>query len=155
MDNTQLCERLIGELIGLARATDGSEHLISQSSTSLIQEALAAACRDSDADALEKLIGRVEEEKRKMVPDCFTCACPCGRTSAYDLARLDREDTDVRSLKMQLLQGIQGMASAAPECSSERLDRFFYTALIIIGMDDFRKDDLLPYVQEMEALKNA
>ena len=155
-DTAELQDKLTGALIGLARATEGNEHLISTSSTAVIVESLFATLTNVNFDnvALEKLMGRVEEEKRKMVPDCFTCASPCGRNNDYEMGKLWNADEDIRSLKSLILFGIRGMAAYAYHAAvlgyhDEAVDRFFYKALIAVGMDEFGMEELLPIVMEV------
>lgn len=157
-ETSQLRDKLTGALIGLARATDGNEHLISDSSTNLVVESLIATSpsADSDPTVLTSLLCRVEEEKRKMVPNCFECASPCGRTSDYDMRKLRNIPRDAQTLKHQLLQGIRDMAAharraAALGCHDKTVDDFFYKALIVIGMDDFGTAELLPLVEEWKS----
>ena len=155
-DTAQLQDRLTGALIGLARATDGNEHLINPGATDLIIEGLFATLTNVnfDNDALTALLARVEEEKRKMVPDCFTCASPCGKNFDYDMEDLWNADADIRSLKSLILFGIRGVAAYAYHaavlgCHDEDVDRFLYKALIVIGMDGYGMADLLPVVLEV------
>ena len=77
-------KELIGKLIGLARATEGNEHLIRESLFTLIRASLS---QDIDDKELIKLC---DEEKKYLVPDCFSCMCPCGRTSDYDIEEIKR-----------------------------------------------------------------
>ena len=155
-DTSELQDKLTGALIGLARATDGNEHLICTSSTAVIVETLFATLTNVNFDnaALEKLLRRVEDEKLKMVPDCFTCVSPCGKTNDYDMGRLWNADEDIRSLKSLILFGIRGVAAYAYHAAvlgyhDDTVDRFFYKALIAIGMDDFGMEELLPIVMEV------
>lgn len=155
LDCEALQDKLTGALIGLARATDGNEHLISESSTAVIVESLFATLTNVNFDdrALESLLERVEKEKRKMVPDCFTCASPCGKNNDYDMENLWNADEAIRSLKSLLLFGIRGVAAYAHHaavlgCHDDAVDRFFYKALIAIGMDDWDVDSLMPIVLE-------
>ncbi len=152
----QLQDRLTGALIGLARATDGNEHLISAASTQVIVESLFATLTNVNFDdaALQALLDRVKAEKREMVPNCFSCASPCGRTDDYDLQQLWNGDEDVRSLKSLILFGIRGMAAYAYHACvlgyhDETVDRFFYKALTAIGMDGWGMKELLPIVMEV------
>lgn len=134
---------LIGALIGLARATDGNEHLITDSSTAVIVESLRA----SDPAHMEVMLTRVEEEKRKMVPNCFTCACPCGRTDPYDLNQLDNAEPQVRELKIQILSQIRNLAHS----SMKDIEPLLYKALIVIGIEEFSADDLLRFLNEIQS----
>lgn len=147
-NTVQLQDRLTGALIGLARATDGNEHLISPSSTAVIAACLPATRPGAEPDAaeLEALLKQVEQEKRKMVPGCFVCAAPCGKTSDYDVARLQSAPEEIRRLKGLLLSGIRDLA-ACPH-RDDAADRFFYKALVVIGMEDYEAEDLRPILQE-------
>ena len=133
----EINEKVIGALIGLARATDGNEHLISDDATAVIMEGLTSC----DEQILEK----IDTEKRKMVPGCFACASPCGRTAAFDLAELNKADEDIRWLKMQILKRLQMLASA-PKNTDRTL---FYKGLIVVGMEDYTADDLRGVLMEL------
>ena len=155
-DTAQLQDQLTGSLIGLARSTDGNEYLISDSSTAVIIEDLFATLTNVnfDNDALLSLMARVEAEKKKMVPDCFACANPCGKNNDYDLKNLWEAHEDIRSLKSLILFGIRGVAAYAYHAAvlgyhDKAVESFFYKALIAIGMDDYGMSDLLPIVMEV------
>ena len=148
--------KLIGELIGLARATDGNEHLITSYVTDVIIDSLCTVLPLPQYTSydVEQLLKRVEEAKRSMIPDCFLCASPCGKNSAYDMTRFENADVEVRSLKTTLLNGICCMAIYARQaaaCSYRNVhaEHFFFKALIAIGMDDFGVEDLISIVLEM------
>lgn len=151
-EHQKLRERLTGALIGLARATDGNEHLITESATAAVVEGLAVP-ENAGVQPLEALLERVGAEKRKMVPNCFTCASPCGRTSDYDLSRLDLAGEEVAALKRDLLRGIREIARL--EQRPEAADSFLYKVLIVVGMEDWSADMLRPILAEMEALLKA
>lgn len=133
-------DRLIGELIGLARATEGNEHLISDSSTAVILEALAAA-NTLDGENLEKMLRKVEAEKRKMVPNCFCCAAPCGRTNACDLKMLQQEEPHTQMLKNRILAKLTQDAPKDP--------KDLYTALIAVGIEGIDPSILESILQKL------
>lgn len=145
----ELLDELTGVLIGIARAVDGNEHLITDSTDQIVREGLAAALAEADASALSALLGRAEEEKRKLIPNCYTCASPCGKNNNYDMGRLQALDGDVRSLKLLLLCGIRSMAvyvcrAAAAGSIHREVSRFFYYALFAVGEESFGVKELLP-----------
>lgn len=146
----ELKDKLTGALIGIARATDGSEHLITDSSTAMLVEGLAASASNCDEPQLTELITRAEAEKRKMVPDCFLCVCPCGRTSDFDLKELGKLPEPVRAMKIRLLEGVRTLALR--NARGDAVDRFYYKALIVIGMEDFGEDRLAGILQELNSL---
>ena len=133
-------ERLLGELIGLARATDGNEHLINSSATAVIRETLSAVCREA-AD-LDGLAEKIRIEKQKMVPDCFVCANPCGRTSPCDLSLIP--NGPVRMLKYALLEALCLFGETVEE-------KLLYHALVAVGIEDFEAEDLLPILHQLNA----
>lgn len=123
--------RLLGELIGLARATEGNEHLISESVTAVIIRCLAASVEELPEEKLEQLLQKVEAEKRRMVPNCFSCASPCGRNNAFPLSKLLQEEPTIRALKQQLLTALQTLAAKNPAADPD----IFYTGLIAVGIE--------------------
>lgn len=146
----QLQDQLTGVLIGIARAVDGNEHLISESTDKIVRESLAAALPDANLenDSLSSLIQQAEDEKRKLIPHCYECAAPCGKNNNYDMRRLYTADEDICSLKMLILCGIRSMAACA--CHAAALGRtdhdvnhFFYQALFAIGEESFGVQELL------------
>ena len=155
-DTAALQDRLTGSLIGLARATEGNEHMLSDSTAAVVVEGLFATLTNVnfDNDALLALLDRVEIEKKKLIPDCFHCASPCGKNNDYDLTRLWNAQEDIRSLKSLILFGIRGVAAYAYHAAvlghrDESIHRFLYKALIAIGIEEFGMEELLPIVLEV------
>lgn len=151
-----LREELTGALIGLARATEGNEHMLSGSTAAVTVEGLMATAPEGNptTDGLRSLLERVDGEKRKLVPSCYICAAPCGRTENYDMQRLWNGDQDTRALKALILLGIRGIAAcvyraAALGCREEAIHAFLYKALFAVGMEDWGREELLPILLEM------
>ncbi len=151
----ELQDKLTGALIGLARATEGNETLVSASTDQAVLEGLFATLTNVnfDNEAIAALIKRVNEEKEKLVPNCASCASPCGRNNDYDMRNLWTADADIRSLKSLILFGIRGMAAYAYHAAvlgytDKDVNRFFYKALFSIGMD-WGMNELLPIVLEV------
>lgn len=135
MDSLQ--RKLIGALVGLARATDGNEHLITPDSTAVVLACLNA--KPSGEEDLQFYLSRVGEAKKKMVPDCFLCANPCGRTDAYDLNRLEQEKPDIRETKYRILKELRALAEKQPDKTQEQR---LYSGLIAIGLDGYTAEEL-------------
>lgn len=145
-----LREQLTGALIGIARAVEGNEHLISSSTDKIMREGLAATLSDTDLDdeSLSTLIQDAEDEKRKLVPLCYECASPCGKNNNYDMRRLYTADEDICSLKLLILCGIRSMASCACRAAAlgrtdREVNQFFYQMLFAIGEESFGVQELL------------
>lgn len=124
--------RLIGALIGLARATDGNT--VRTEETGRLMRAGLAALRKN---AHQTLVEKIHAEKRILAPDCATCGAPCGKTADYDIKQWKNEAEPVREQKWLLLKRLvevavacsdsSAAASAAPDLgcaeSSERMER--------------------------------
>ena len=155
-DTALLQDQLTGKLIGLARATEGNEHMITASTAEVMVEGLFATLTNVnyDNEALLALIGKVEQEKQKLVPECSKCASSCGRTNDYDLENLWNANEDIRSLKSLILFGIRGVAAYAYHAAvlgykDEAIHSFLYKALFAIGTEDWGMEELLPIVLEV------
>ena len=155
-DTAELQDQLTGALIGLARATEGNEELVTADTHKLVLEALFTTITNVNFnnDTITALIKRVEAEKERLVPRCFSCSSACGRNDNYDMKKLWEADEDIRSLKSLILFGIRGVAAYAYHASvlgysDESINNFFFKALFAIGMDDWGMDELLPIVLEV------
>lgn len=150
-------DKLIGILIGIARATEGNEDKITKETDRIIIEGLAntSAGVSSDNKILEALIERAENEKRKLIPLCYECACPCGRNDNYNMQDLWNAKEDGRSLRIQILSEIREIA-VRMYCGEDiecEVNPFFYEALFAVGMDDFGGQELLPIVTKTRAIR--
>ena len=154
-DTARLQDALTGALIGLARATEGNEPFVTAAMDDLVVEALFATITNVNFndETLRALIARVDDAKRTLVPDCYSCGASCGRNADYDMNSLWQADEDIRSLKSLILFGIRGIAAYAYHAAAlgyrdEKVNRFFYKALFSVGAD-WGMDTLLPIVMEV------
>lgn len=140
-----LQRQLLGKLIGLARAMEGNEDLVSDSTTIVIREGLLAAlAEESKDDTLSALAERVTDEKRKLIPNCFYCTSPCGRNDDYDPEKLKDEEVCIRDLKLSILSGLHDLA-AAPDTREDTVCK----ALVAIGIDGLSEGYLRSVLQEL------
>lgn len=141
--------KLIGALIGLARATEGNEYLLTDDTAGLVLEALA----NQDPSRVPDLLSRIDMEKRGLVPMCFLCASPCGRTNDYDMAGLSRLPEQLRQKKLTLLQRLRSFAChAGEERPNKDFQGFLYRSLYAIGMDDWGEDELTQLIREADSI---
>lgn len=154
-DIAKLQDELTGALVGLARATEGNEHLVTAQMNQLVLESLFATLTNVnfDAESLNGLIEKVHVAKNVLVPDCGTCDNMCGRTDDYDLELLWKEQEDIRSLKSLILFGIRGVAAYAYHAEvlgyrDKEISDLIYKALIAIGLE-WGMEELLPLVLQV------
>ena len=99
----------------------------------LIREALA-----DDDTRIADLEARIAAEKRRLAPDCITCAVKCGRTDDWDPSSLDEEGDEVRALKLSLIEHLGGNAKGMTDDDVLR-------ALYHIGLAGLEPQDLEPF----------
>ena len=126
---------LIGKLIGLARATEGNEHLIRESLFTLIRASLSQEIDE------KKLIKLCDEEKKYLVPDCFSCMCPCGRTSDYDIEELEEESGVGRDLRAIILNELFYQKGID--------NNLLLRALYAVGANYWKEEELIPILKEL------
>lgn len=151
-----LQDELTGALIGLAKVCENN--LYTKETTEIVMEGLFTTITNVNFhdEVLEKMIQKVHEEKRRIVPDGSSCAFRCGNISDYNMKELWEANEDIRSLKSLILFGIRGMAAYAYHAwvlgySDEEVNQFFYRALSIIG-NEREQEELLPIVLETGAV---
>ena len=143
----RLCDKLTGALIGLVRVTDGNEHFITPELTAFVGTCLAACyTENTDSDELRLLLSQCMELKRAMVPNCFICDHPCGRTSDYDMDTLEKENASVREMKLHLLQLLQQTLAIGNGIAPE----IMYDGLYLIGMDMDDPQYLMAVISKLE-----
>lgn len=140
-------QRLTGALIGLARAVDNNEHLITpDTNRALLLGLTAASAREMDA-----ALAAVQRQKRLLVPNCFACAAPCGRTADCDLPALLNANPGARGARLELLDRLRSLARAQTVHPDPIVCTFLYRALFALGTELFTAADLLPYLQQADA----
>lgn len=144
-----MTNKLLGAVIGLARATENNEELITDTTDAILAEGLVATLPESalSDEELEQIYQKVMAEKQRIIPSCFTCAFPCGRTDNYNMQELYDMDDTLRSLKTKLLSGVQTLASKSNCDKATTL--YLYKALILFGIY-WDEDGMLPILDELE-----
>ena len=155
-DIIKLQDKLTGVLIGLVRATEGNERMLSEETDRIILEGLVAGNHIAalNEEVIAGLIQRAEDERKRLIPNCYYCASPCGRTNNYDMHNLWISDEESRSLRTALLYSIRGIAEyALVAYMSGHTDRsvieFFYRALYVVGMDEWGVEELRSIINEV------
>lgn len=153
-ETEQLRCALIGALIGLARATEGNEFMLTDSTAAAVVRGLMVS-QGQDSGAMKLLLELADQEKRKLVPACYECQASCGRTENYDMGKLESAPAQVRESKLLLLERICTLAATTHEKAlqgyrDESMHRFLYYALYAIGMEDWGEEELLPILREAE-----
>ena len=144
-------EKLLGAVIGLARATENNEDLITKKTHKILTEGLIASLPESKytENDLVILYAKIMAEKERIIPSCFTCAFPCGRTDNYNMKELWDMDERLRELKLKLLLGIQYLAMN--ENRTEETNLYLYKALILFGIY-WDEEGMIPILDELEMM---
>ena len=152
-DAANLQDELTGELIWLAKTTEGNKP--SESTHKAVIDGLFATVTNVSFsnEAILRQIEIVKEEKAKLVRQCADCATGCcSKSDFYDMALFWGGNEDIRSLKSLLLFGLRGMAAYAHHAyvlgkADETVNDFFYKGLIALGKDS-SADELLALIME-------
>lgn len=154
-DTAKLQDELTGVLIGLARSAEGNEDLINSNTYKLIIEGLFTTLTNVNFDdaSIKKQIELTYLEKARLIPDCGSCAAPCGKNKDYDMRTLWNADENIRSLKSLILFGLRGMAAYAYHAMvlgyiDDEINHFFIEGLFKIGLD-LTMEELLPVVMKV------
>ncbi len=151
--------RLIGALIGLARATDGNTVrtketgrlmraglvVLTHGKGSLSERADAGKAESGIAfnplkvkgdpeeqkELCEILVEKIHAEKRILAPDCATCGAPCGKTADYDINQWKKETEPVQKQKWLLLNRLEKLALVCRD--SAEINYFLTKALFALG----------------------
>ena len=121
---------VLSALVALALAAEGNESNITADTRGLITEAI-----NDDGGNTESLLKRIEDERKRLVPDCFHCASPCGRTAAYDLEGFINADEETKKAKQILLSSLKEVSGKG--------DDLIFRVLYAIGRDDWSAEELL------------
>ena len=144
-------ERLISALIGLVRAAEGNEDLITAETDRLIIDSLATLHESAlDERVFKYLMKEVKREKGRLAPSCQFCAMPCGRTGDYDMSNLLDNSSEIRNAKGRILTLAERLAKEDGKNRDKM--KLIYKALYYIGLDDCA---LLSYSLIIEDLKEA
>ena len=150
----ELQDQLTGALVGLSRAVDNAPDTNEGTWRLMIEGLFTTVTNVSfNEKTIRELIGRVHEEKARLVPGCSGCGSRCGRNDDYDMNLLWNAQEDIRSLKSLILFGVRGMAAYAHHAmvlgyTDDAVNRFFAKALFAVG-EDWGMDELLPIVMEV------
>ena len=137
-------DRLVGALIGLSRAVDNNEHLITPDTNAALLRALTASPAEAEA-----ALTAVQQQKRLLVPNCFDCASPCCRTADCDFPALLDAAPDARAARLSLLDALRTLARAQSTPDPDAC-AFLYCALFALGTETYTLADLQPYQNEAE-----
>lgn len=141
-------DQLISAIIGLARAADGNEDLLRSTTNGLIREGLALALSPSpDAAGTAALLAQIRQEKKRLVPNCFSCAEPCGRVADYDMQKFWQAEERIRALKLSILADCRTAAQAEGDSS---LDNVIRDALVNFGIDEWGQEELISVMVKVE-----
>lgn len=134
---------LIGTLIGLVRSTIGNEDLITSSTNDLIVTTLYAG-KNTDKFDINELINKIENEKRRIIPNCYNCLSSCGRNDNFNFEELNLLPAPLKDLKLNLLSQLETLASKLYQ--TKKTDQcalnFLYEGLFNIGLDSIDINNL-------------
>ena len=144
----KLQDKLTGALIGLARAAEGNEALITPATDKLILKGLFTTVTNVNFnnETIQAIIDDIHAEALRLSGS--------DEVHDYDMEQLWNAHEDIRSLKSLILFGLRGMSaythhSAVLGYTDDAILAFFYQGLRAIGQDDWGMNELLPIVMKL------
>ena len=141
-----MISNLIGALIGLARATEGNEELITSSTISIITKTLNHI-KSNETKIIPQLINEIEIEKKKLIPLCYECKTKCGRNDAYNFSKVLDTNNEVSKIKLQILDNLIELASK--NINDEYTITLIINSLFLLGIDNINKEYLEPTLKKL------
>lgn len=125
--------KVLGAVVGLARAAEGKELL--KSSADAMLTALIMAYSESEVTENEwnTMVDTLHKEKYRMSPDCAACQCPCGRTDDYDMEEILHASPDLRETKLTLFSLLAALAAKIETSPSPEMLALINDALFLIS----------------------
>ena len=125
---------LLSSLIGLAYSAE-NERKENPSLNSLVLSLIDYLYIPLSENELSILKGRIEKEKRALVPSCFSCDSPCGHNSDYDVSLFDEDSDDVKLKRESIISKLNLVAHSEKESEDKRC-REIIKALIYLTFSD-------------------
>ena len=158
---------LLGAAVGLVRAADSNSRTDEGTFALLIKafsllkqfaEAVCSADTVGETEAemtqaellkskLPEAVEKIHAEKYRLVPDCSSCAAPCGRTEDYDVRRI------IDAAKLCLVQSLLNTAVGRP-FSDEKTIMCIARGIFMLG-EDCTAEELNGAASEIENLRKA
>lgn len=140
-------ERLLSALIGLARATEGNEELMTEETGQILFQGLSMVLTDASEHTdgqnyrMNELLANIREEKKRLVPNCFACTSPCGRTADYDMREFWDAEKEQVELKLVLVRRLAKRAIEAIQLETTEVERRdnCLRALAVLGWNGSRE----------------
>ena len=143
MDDRQ---KILSSLIGIARAAEGNEGKLDGETDRLVCTALSAIAEEKiSSDAVDYILSALRKEKKRIAPDCFSCASPCGRTDDPDLSALS-DSPEVSDLKERLVETLISLSC------EKKINPSVYKALYLIGYGGLSRTDACQLLNGLESL---
>lgn len=164
---------LLGAAVGLVRAADSNSRTNEGTFALLIEafsllkqfaEAVCSADTVGETEAemtqaellkskLPEAVEKIHAEKHRLVPDCSSCAAPCGRTEDYDVRRIIDAPPEIRTAKLCLVQSLLNTAVGRP-FGDENTFMCIARGIFMLG-EDCTAEELNGSASEIENLRNA
>lgn len=134
-------DKLLGALVGLARAMDESN--MGAAPLAAMVQGLAAL---DSGTGLEEALDALRRAKHAAVPDCAVCQNPCGRTADLDVQELESLPPELRDAKHALLSAAIRYARQCEHPSLPLLTQ----ALFAVGYAWFTQEEIEEQIKIIE-----
>lgn len=135
--------KLLSYLIGLARAIDSNYDLINKDTIfTIFDSVLSLPNKDIENDYL---IQRIENERKRIIPNCYMCESSCGRNDIYNIQDFDTYDENIKSLKFSILLDIINKVSLNYYNLDNEFINTVINGLFLFGLKEISYEYLIEY----------
>ena len=148
-----MIENLLFAIIGLVRSMENNEGTVTDHTHLLVLNGYIAYDKKDIASA-EMLYPKIREEKRRLVPNCFECTAPCGRTEDCTRDQLWSVDEEINRVKIKLISLLSFLSyKTVNSLNKDALD-LIYRATFVLGIDYWEKEKYEKILKELQSLVN-
>lgn len=129
-------DNILGALIGLVGATSNSGK--TADTDRIVAEAVLAVAKYDDKkskDEINEVIRKINDEKYRISPGCFSCSVPCGNTSDRDMTGFWDCSDEEKNWKLDIIGMLGNIAEKYIDGSMLQLSEAFYRGIFYLGYD--------------------
>ena len=126
--------KIVSSLIGLSRAIEGNEDLLTKDTKLLYVKSLKENININEA------IKEIETAKRNLIPDCYICQAKCGKNENYDFNLVINGEATCSNEKINILKLMVEKNKILKEYPDNYLD-LMIRAFFYLGYDNLDKID--------------
>lgn len=152
--------RLVGAVIGLARAVEGNINKPDMGThQSLLNAVRLAQTPDVSGFAFTQSLCNLHAVKARLIPRCATCSKQCGRNNDFNLCDLAKFTPEIQALKRGLMLSLLALANRLRHYDNTNLFHtgmeIIYNGFYDIGHADCRQAEIADRLESIAIIQHS